>query len=75
MTYDGVTYDKFLQTIPEIARYYEWRYGQALFNALTKIRPQLAEKVRGTTIDPFYRDHADIAPELFSLLQGEWDAS
>lgn len=32
------------------------RHGQALFNALTWIRPDLAEHARGTLWDPFYRD-------------------
>ena len=74
MTYDTITYNKFIATVPEIARFYEWRYGQALFNALTKIRPQLAEKVRGSRIDPFYRESGEIAPELFSMLENEWDS-
>lgn len=32
------------------------RFGQALFDALTEIKPDLAERVRGTSIDPFYDD-------------------
>ena len=31
-----------------------WRYGQALFNVLLEVRPDLAEQVRGTDKDPFY---------------------
>jgi hypothetical protein len=31
-----------------------WRYGQALFNILLDVRPDLAEQVRGTDKDPFY---------------------
>lgn len=34
----------------------DWRYGQSLFNALQMMDPPLAEKVRGTDADPFYRD-------------------
>lgn len=30
------------------------RYGQSMFNHLCKVRPDLAEKVRGTDMDPFY---------------------
>lgn len=36
------------------ARMTEQRYGQALFNQLAEHRPDLAEQVRGTSIDPFY---------------------
>lgn len=32
------------------------RHGQALFNALHDMRPHLANKVRGTAMDPFGND-------------------
>lgn len=31
-----------------------YRWGQALFNALYDINPELADHVRGTGADPFY---------------------
>lgn len=31
----------------------DWRWGQALFNALHRIDPTLANKIRGTVADPF----------------------
>lgn len=30
------------------------RYGQAAFNYLAEVRPDLSERVRGTYLDPFY---------------------
>lgn len=33
-----------------------WRRGQCAFNALNRLRPELADKVRTTNADPFYRD-------------------
>ena len=37
-----------------------WRFGQAAFNVLAEVRPDLAEQVRGTQRDPFYaRDASD----------------
>lgn len=33
-----------------------YRYGQALFNVLLTHKPELAERVRSTDIDPFYED-------------------
>lgn len=41
------------------AAHRNWRLGQSLFNVLAEQRPELAEKVRGTTSDPFYADHFD----------------
>lgn len=32
------------------------RRGQAFFNALYQVRPEIANAIRGTTLDPFYRD-------------------
>ena len=36
------------------ARTHRERYGQAMFNHLETIRPDLANAVRGTDSDPFY---------------------
>lgn len=41
----------FYQTAPG-----DWRLGQAYFNALFLIYPEVAELVRGTEADPFYVD-------------------
>lgn len=35
------------------------RYGQAMFNHLCEVRSDLAEKVRGTDMDPFYCESRD----------------
>lgn len=35
-----------------------WRYGQACFNILAVVRPDLAERVRGTDMDPFHADRS-----------------
>lgn len=34
----------------------EWRLGQAFFNVLYELRPDLAERARATEFDPFYND-------------------
>lgn len=36
------------------AKLRSWRYGQALFNKLLELRPELAEKVRATNMDVFH---------------------
>jgi len=33
------------------------RYGQHWFNTLYEVRPDIANKVRGSIFDPFHRDH------------------
>ena len=52
------------------ADYPEWREGQTAFNVLHEMRPELANKIRGGTIDPFYRD--DKLPYFVEWLEGDW---
>ena len=33
-----------------------WRKGQALFNAIYRIHPEIANEIRATDIDPFHSD-------------------
>jgi hypothetical protein len=37
-----------------IADHPEQRIGQAVFNVLAEVRPDLAERIRGTELDAFY---------------------
>lgn len=39
----------------------EWRQGQALFNLLHDVRPELARELSGSLIDPFYNDNRIVA--------------
>lgn len=39
------------------SEYLRFRRGQAWFNALHELRPDLANEIRGTDIDPFYNDN------------------
>jgi hypothetical protein len=46
----------------------DWRMGQCVFNALHRIRPDIADKyVRATACDPFYQDHK--ITDMWSELQ------
>lgn len=45
-----------------------WRKGQAYFNVLSDVRPDLAERVRATILDPFYSD-CRLADFLYFLRQ------
>lgn len=43
----------------------EHRLGQAYFNVLKHFRPDLAEQLRGSRIDPFHKDHIPVETEEF----------
>jgi hypothetical protein len=49
----------------------EWRKGQTLFNALQRVRPDLAAKVRTSSLDTFYRD--DRIPAFTNWLYEHWN--
>lgn len=34
----------------------EWRFGQTVFNTMHMLYPAVADKFRGTSIDPFHND-------------------
>jgi hypothetical protein len=47
---------KFLDKFEEYSKIVEWRKGQAYFNALHEVHPELADEIRGGNLDPFYQD-------------------
>jgi hypothetical protein len=41
----------------------EWRHGQAMFNVLYDMNPRLADRIRGTDLDPFHKkEGAELIP-------------
>ena len=52
-----------------------WRVGQALFNLLEEARPDIADALRGTAIDPFEATDKDDNRYVHAVLyiQQEWD--
>lgn len=48
----------------------DWRAGQAAFNTLYTLRPDLADQIRGdhVELDPFYRD--ENLPAFYTWLEG-----
>lgn len=46
------------------------RRGQAYYNVLEAVRPDLANKVVGTDADPFYSDNC--LPLFFEVINREW---
>lgn len=50
----------------------EQRWGQAVFNTLATVRPDLADMIRGTSYDPFHAPTgADIRP-MWNVLRRAW---
>ena len=71
----GVTYEIFMdafmnQNIQNLIKKNELRQGQALFNLLELYQIELADKMRGTDLDPYYHEH--IAPAVHSYLIENW---
>lgn len=53
---EQITYDQYLARVQGVMRKSRaYRHGQALFNVLAQVRPDLADQVRGSfRLDPFY---------------------
>lgn len=49
----------------------DWRRGQALYSALCRARPDLADRITYKSgLDPFYRD--DALPACMKFVREEW---
>lgn len=65
---------EYLQIVRTVnARTADWRMGQTYFNVLTEARPELAEKVRGSMVDPFNDDSR--IPDFLVFLSDNWDGA
>lgn len=64
MTYEELI----LHAVRYHAEHPEQRIGQACFNAVHEVEPEVANLVRGTTLDPFYRDER--LPEFLGHVAG-----
>lgn len=67
-----MTLHKFYFDTIVLARTNGWRYGQAMFNHLLSIRPDLAEQIRGTEIDPFYKVSPVDMDGFFEFVESNW---
>lgn len=54
-----------------------WRYGQALFNKLLDVRPDIAARLRGSLSDPFYAEQkSDLrVTRAFEVISHHWHTS
>lgn len=66
---------EFYRAVSRLAKRRGWRYGQAAFNHLHDVRPDLAEIVRGTDKDPYHEDfHTNWArwASFTEFLEAHW---
>lgn len=70
-----MTYNDFVDTVHR--EYSKWRdvdstyrYGQCMFNILYALRPDIADRIRGTNIDPFYKDY--VSSDTWEIVQQYW---
>ena len=49
-----------------------WRDGQLFFNLLSGVNPRVAELLRGSLIDPFYRDK--VSDKVWDFVIDKWEA-
>ncbi len=64
-------FDEFLTIADDYHRQHpEQRAGQAFFNALDAVRPDIADDIRATRLDPFHHDH--VTAEVYQFVQGQW---
>lgn len=64
-----MTYSQYLAKV-HTERPSEQRPGQWAFNLLYKVRPDLAEEIRTSVLDPFHDDSR--LPALQEFLAGAW---
>ena len=70
---DDMTFEQFVVEAEGQARNMPcYRRGQAYFNLLVHVRPDLAEQVRGSLCDPFYQDKKIGA--FMEFIGARWDA-
>lgn len=65
-------YDEF---IASANRYYsdnatDFRYGQAVYNHLARVRPDIAGQLLGTPLDPFHRN--EVAEAVWEFIAVRW---
>lgn len=47
----------------------DWRYGQVLFNTLHDGWPEIANKIRGSSFDPFHYEQGEAVDKFWEYLR------
>lgn len=68
----NINYEDFLALVDKYEKSVkDWRYGQAYFNILSSVRPELAELIRGSMYDPFHKD--EVSQQIHTYVKSKWD--
>lgn len=46
------------------------RFGQAVFIILEEVRPEIANELRGTPLDPFHK--TSVSDEVWAFIEDRW---
>lgn len=66
-----MTFEDYQDAVKKAAKdYQQWRVGQAAFNVLCGVRPDLSEQVRATLLDPFH--DSNILVEFYAWVKENW---
>jgi hypothetical protein len=60
-----------MNALLQFEEYGGWRMGQTHWNVLVEFRPELAERLHGTELDPFYSDN--VIPQYLRFIFENWD--
>lgn len=63
------TTNTFMLRLTERISTHDERIGQAAFNVLNELDPDLADMIRGSLVDPFYKDSR--LPEFYATVFGK----
>lgn len=66
---EKVTLNEFFKRVIERPKFL--RQGQQAFNVLHEMRPDLANEIRATPLDPFYLDER--LPDFYNFLYVRWN--
>ncbi len=47
-----------------------WRYGQMYFNLLSDARPDISDRIKGSSLDPYYKDV--VAGVTHAFVESNW---
>lgn len=69
----NLTFAQFMNEVGDLEVSMRWRKGQALFNHLVTVAPKMANDIRATPLDPFFRDEkSQVYKECIKWLRENW---
>lgn len=69
---EGLSFEMYVGMAESSLRLHpNWRKGQAFFNMLARVRPDLSEQIRATPLDPFHR--SDVLPNMLAWVAERWE--